>query len=45
MYTSLLLTGGTFKEYKVSDYFYPKEWSNDGIFIQIKEGEPFWIDF
>lgn len=35
---------GNFSEYKVIDYNCPKEWSNDGIFIPVKENEPFWID-
>lgn len=36
---------GPFKEFKVADYYCPKEWSNDGIFVAVKEGEPLWIDF
>lgn len=36
---------GPFKEFKVADYYCPKEWSNDGIFVSVKEGEPLWIDF
>ena len=36
---------GPFKEFKVADYYCPNEWSNDGIFVSVKEGEPLWIDF
>ena len=35
---------GPFPEYKVADYFCPPEWSKDGIFVPVKEGEPLWID-
>lgn len=36
---------GAYREYKVADYFCPDEWSNDGIFIPVKEGDPLWFDF
>lgn len=36
---------GPFKEYKVADYICPPEWSNDGYFIPVEEGQPLWIDF
>lgn len=37
--------GGSYSEHKVADYFCPEEWSNDGIFIPVKEGDPLWFDF
>lgn len=36
---------GTYPEYKVADYFCPEEWSNDGVFIPVEEGDPMWFDF
>jgi len=36
---------GAFKEFQVSSWFCPKEWSKDGIFIPVSEGEPLWLDF
>jgi len=36
---------GSYDEYKVADYFCPDEWSNDGVFIPVKEGDPLWFDF
>lgn len=37
---------GPFKEFAVADYpACPKEWSKDGIFIPVEEGQPLWIDF
>lgn len=36
---------GSYKEFKVADYFCPEEWSNDGVFIPVKEGDPLWFDF
>jgi len=36
---------GTYEEFKVADYFCPEEWSNDGVFIPVKEGDPLWFDF
>ena len=36
---------GTFEEFKVADYNCPEEWSKDGIFIPVKEGDPLWFDF
>lgn len=36
---------GAYSEFKVADYFCPEEWSNDGIFIPVKEGDPLWFDF
>ena len=36
---------GPFPEYKVADYNCPEEWSRDGFFIPVKEGDPLWIDF
>lgn len=35
---------GIFKEYKVADYFCPEEWSKDGVFISVEEGQPMWFD-
>lgn len=37
--------GGPFREYKVADYFCPDEWSKDGIFVEVQEGQPLWFDF
>ena len=37
--------GGAFEEFRVADYFCPDEWSRDAVFVKIKDGEPFWIDF
>lgn len=36
---------GSYSEYKVADYFCPDEWSKDGIFIPVNEGDPLWFDF
>lgn len=36
---------GSYEEFKVADYFCPEEWSNDGVFIPVKEGDPLWFDF
>jgi hypothetical protein len=36
---------GPFVEYKVADWNCPDEWSKDGIFIPVKEGDPMWFDF
>ena len=36
---------GAYKELKVADYYCPEEWSNDGVFIPVKEGDPLWFDF
>ncbi len=36
---------GDFAEYKVADYHCPDEWSKDGVFIPVKEGDPMWFDF
>lgn len=36
---------GEFPEYRVCDYYCPKEWSKDGVFVPIKEGDPMWFDF
>jgi len=36
---------GPLQEFKVSDYHCPKSWSKDGIFVQVEEGQPLWIDF
>ncbi len=36
---------GAYQEFKVADYFCPEEWSNDGVFIPVKEGDPLWFDF
>ena len=35
---------GEFEEFKVSDYYCPEEWSNDGVFIAVEENQPLWID-
>ena len=34
-----------YKEFKVADYFCPDEWSSDGTFIPVNEGDPIWFDF
>lgn len=36
---------GAYAEFKVADYFCPDEWSNDGVFISVKEGDPLWFNF
>lgn len=36
---------GAYTEFQVADYFCPEEWSNDGVFIPVKEGDPLWFDF
>jgi len=36
---------GPFDEFKVADYHCPEEWSKDGVFVPVKEGQPLWIDF
>ena len=36
---------GKYKEFKVADYFCPLDWSNDGTFIPVNEGDPIWFDF
>ena len=36
---------GSYPEHKVADYYCPDEWSNDGVFISVKEGDPLWFDF
>lgn len=36
---------GLFDSFQVADYHCPKEWSKDGFFISVKEGEPMWFDF
>lgn len=36
---------GSYKEFKVADYHCPEEWSNDGVFVPVKEGDPLWFDF
>jgi len=36
---------GAYKEYKVADYYCPDDWSKDGVFIPVKEGDPLWFDF
>lgn len=36
---------GSYEEFKVADYYCPEEWSNDGVFIPVKEGDPMWFDF
>ena len=36
---------GPFSEYKVADYHCPDEWTKDGIFVEVKEGEPMWFEF
>jgi hypothetical protein len=35
---------GCYKEFMVSEYFCPDEWSNDGVFIPVEEGDPLWFD-
>lgn len=36
---------GVFVEHHVAEYDCPTEWSKDGVFIEVKEGEPMWFDF
>ncbi len=36
---------GSYSEFQVADYYCPEEWSNDGIFVPVKEGDPLWFDF
>ena len=36
---------GSFKEFQVSEWFCPDEWSKDGVFIPVKESQPMWFDF
>jgi hypothetical protein len=36
---------GSYPEFKVADYHCPDEWSKDGVFIPVKEGDPLWFDF
>lgn len=38
-------SNGLFEEYKVADYFCPKNWSKDGFFVRVEEEMPLWIDF
>ena len=33
-----------YAEYRVADWFCPDEWSNDGVFIPVEEGDPMWFD-
>lgn len=33
-----------YAEYRVADWFCPDEWSKDGVFIPVKEGDPMWFD-
>lgn len=33
-----------YAEYNVSEFFCPDEWSKDGIFIPVKEGDALWFD-
>jgi len=35
---------GAFNEFKVADYNCPDEWIKDGIFVEVKEGQPMWFD-
>lgn len=35
---------GPFEELRVAEYFCPDEWSKDGVFIRVEEGQPFWFD-
>lgn len=35
---------GAFQEFSVADYFCPDQWSKDGVFIRVEEGEPMWFD-
>lgn len=35
---------GPFREFKVADWFCPDEWSKDGIFVPVREGDPMWFD-
>lgn len=41
---SLPPSNGTFREFKVADYFCPDAWSKDAVFIPVKEGQPMWFD-
>lgn len=36
---------GAYREFMVSEYFCPDEWSKDGVFIPVQEGDPLWFDF
>lgn len=36
---------GGLAEFKVADYHCPAEWSKDGIFVKVEEGQPLWFDF
>ncbi len=36
---------GAYPEFKVADYYCPEEWTNDGVFIPVKEGDPLWFNF
>ena len=36
---------GSFQEFKVADYDCPSEWSKDGVFIPVNEGDAMWFDF
>lgn len=37
---------GPFEEFAVADYKgCPAEWSKDGIFVKVEEGQPLWFDF
>ena len=36
---------GPFEEFRVSDFFCPDDWSKDGVFIKVREGDPLWFDF
>lgn len=37
---------GPVQEFAVADYVgCPKEWSKDGVFVKVEEGQPLWIDF
>ncbi len=37
---------GEVEEFKVSDHpGCPEEWSKDGVFVAVKEGQPLWFDF
>lgn len=36
---------GRYEEFQVADWFCPDEWSKDGVFIAVKEGDPLWFDF
>lgn len=35
---------GVYQEYNVSEFFCPDEWSKDGVFIPVKEGDALWFD-